>query len=155
MYSVLWFGYRNNEFLDRGIAHSNSSLHPGVHSVNSIKVAHYSQGMRTPQGVRILWHGKRTRTQLIKNGYRKRATAWTVTQNERCFLWSYARKEIVRKPKAVDITGFFKKFCIATHTGKAPGFSKKSGAFPAFNRWKTPNFSHTKRDKNDEAVSLK
>ena len=44
-----------------------------------------------------------------------------------------ARKEIVRKPKAVDITGFFKKSCIATHTGKAPDFSKKSGAFPAFN----------------------
>ena len=42
MYSILRFGYRHNEFLDRGIAHTNSSLHPGVHLANSIKLAHYS-----------------------------------------------------------------------------------------------------------------
>lgn len=29
-----------------------------------------------------------------------------------------ARKSVVRKPKTVEITGFFKKFCIATRTTK-------------------------------------
>ena len=58
----------------------------------------------------------------FENGHRKRATVWTVAQNERYFLWSYARKEVVRKPKTVDITGFFKKFCIATRTTKKPRY---------------------------------
>lgn len=28
------------------------------------------------------------------------------------------KKKVVRKPKTVDITGFFKKFCIAIRTNK-------------------------------------
>lgn len=31
--------------------------------------------------------------------------------------------------KTIDITGFFKKFCIAIRTKIAPGFLKKPGVF--------------------------
>lgn len=43
-----------------------------------------------------------------------------------------ARNFVVRKPETINITMFFKKFCIATRTIKTPDFYTKSGAFLTF-----------------------
>lgn len=40
-----------------------------------------------------------------------------------------ARNFVVRKPETIDITMFFKKFCIATRTMKRPVFVGKWDVF--------------------------
>ena len=43
-----------------------------------------------------------------------------------------ARNFVVRKPETIDITMFFKKFCIATRTIKITVFHVKTVIFPTF-----------------------